>query len=282
MKTLTLAAVLSLAATAYSQEAPDVARNSPGDGPVDAPQARESSRLAIEGDVTWVTAYFSDGYNLGDEGLFLQPQVTVAYEAVSNDQFTITPWANAWANITDQKYDGGRYFDELDLAVGVDVSTGRWTFGLEYIYYVSPTDTFDDVHEFGVSVAFDDSELTPLPFALNPYVSFHIEAEDKGGPESSFIELGIEPEFEISQCPVTISVPIATVINVNEYYYASDGDETTFGVISAGLTATYQINDNWWVAGGVDYIYLLANSTIAANDDDRDEWIGRLAVGFSY
>jgi hypothetical protein len=253
----------------------------------DAPEAEAG--LSYEGELDWVTAYFFDGYNAGDEGLFLQPSFTVSGEAYANDDWTITPWGNAWANVTDQKYDRMDYWDELDLGVGSDFATSRWTFGAQAIYYTSPADTFDDIVELGASASFDDSEVNKLPFALNPKATFFVEAMDNGGPEGSYLEMGIEPTFAIGQVHgLEIAVPLITALNINDYYFDidssgnEDGGQIQFGYVAASVNATYKVNENWYVTGGVQYLIMLADSTEDANDGDDDAWVGMLGVGFSY
>ncbi len=283
-KLLTLASVALLATPLFAQE--DLNKN-PGEG-VRGPEftnpevKTEPSKFTFEGEVNYVTSYFSRGYNYGKDHLFIQPTATLSYEAMKNDPFTLTPYFNVWANITDDQYAHLDYFDELDLTAGLTLEFGRFTVGANYIYYVSPADNFDDLHEIGMSLSFDDSDVNHLPIALNPYVSVFSEVIDRGGPEGAAAELGINPEFTIEKTPLTLSFPMRLGVNVNDFYFDANGGNDPFGYISGGIGAVYNLNDNWYVTGGAHYLNLLAGSTRASNGGDVHQVIGKVGVGFSY
>ncbi len=271
----------AMSTLALAQE-PAAVGNVPGEGPVGPQGDTTPSAITIDGELLWTTAYMSDGYVFRDEGLTLQPQITVAKEMVINDDLTLVPWFNVWANVTDEKYNGGDYFDELDLSAGVDFVKGPFTFGLQYLYYVSPVDSFDDLHEIGAGVKFDDSDMHDMPFAFNPYATLYTEVIDKAGPEGTYIELGIEPSYTFKDVPVTITVPVTTAININDFYFDSDGSNALIGYVSVGCFGQYDINDNFYVSAGVEYYLLTADSTDQSNDGDCNKFVASVAVGFSY
>jgi hypothetical protein len=279
-KTTALLLATAFASVALAQEPASVDKTVES-GPAEA-EVQQKSKLTIEGELLWTNAYVSDGYVITDEGLILQPQVTLAYEAYSSENLTLTPWFNVWANVTDEEYNKGDYFDELDLAAGLEAATGPITLGAQFTWYTSPVDSFDDIHELGFSVSLDDQSLTEWPISLNPYAALYIETRDRGGPEGSFVELGIEPTYAIEDWNLTLSLPITTAFNVDEQYFDDDGDDELLGYVMIGFSARYDITDNWYAAAGVEYWILTADSTEASNDGDDTQWVGKVAVGFSY
>lgn len=276
-----IAALLLSCGMAVAQQEEDPTQKDPGSGEATSQVEEEKPPLTIEGELTWVSAYFDDGYNLGDDGLFLQPSVTVAYEIFTSDQLTMTPYLNLWANVTDEKYDRTDYFDELDVALGSDVTYEQFAIGLQYIYYTSPGDTFDDIHEIGASLGFDDS-VFELPVTLNPYVGVYYQLINKNATNGSFIELGLEPSYEIERVPLTISLPMATAFNLHNYYYNEDGGHARWGYSSIAIAGKVDVGENWFVAASAEYLSLIAFSTRESNDGNSNEWVYKATVGFSY
>ena len=143
-----LLAAVAMTSVAFAQQV-----QSPSEAPTASvaqapvPAADEASPLTLDASVKYVTAYFSRGFNYGDSGLILQPEVTVAYAYKANDKLTITPWFNVWNSVTDQHYADGDYWDEVDLTPGVDLTYERFTLSLQYIYYNSPVNNWGDVEE---------------------------------------------------------------------------------------------------------------------------------------
>ncbi len=274
-----LAAALS--AVAFAQE-PNPINNPPGQGPV-GPDTPITPALSISGELLWTTAYVTDGYVVSDEGLILHPQATIGYEQKISDDLTIAPWFNVWTNITDvTDYPGGRYFDELDLSIGADFITGPFTIGIQYLYFVSPVNSFDDVQKAGLGIQYDDSETTALPVALNPYVTLYSELADANGPEGTYVEIGVQPSYSLKDLPVTISAQIATALNINDYYFDSDGSNTLIGYLRAGLFCQYDFTKNFYISGGVDYYQMISDSTEDSNDGDSNKFVGTVAVGFNF
>jgi len=275
-----LVAAVAMTSLAFAEPAPATADTLPA--AVETPAEAEESPLTLDASIKYVTAYFFRGYNYGDEGLILQPEATASYEIEVNDNLTITPSFNVWNNVTDQHYSEWDHWDEIDLTPGVDITTGRLTLSLQYIYYHSPAQNWEDIHELGAVVSYDDSEQLGLPIALNPYVGYFQEIVNKGGDEGTYMEIGMEPTWQPEKCPVEFNFPIAVGLGLHEWYFNDEGKQETLGYASGAIVCTYKLNDHLYTNAGVRYIHLIADNVVDGNDGTENQFIGSIGVGYTF
>jgi hypothetical protein len=245
--------------------------------------AADETGLSLDAKVTYVTAYFFRGNNNADDGLILQPEATATYTFKVNDELTIAPWFSVWNNVTDQTYaDNYHYWDEVDLTPGVDITYGRFTLSLQYAYYHSPAGNWEDIHELGASVSYDDSEQLGLPIALNPYVGYYQEIVNKNTIEGTYMEVGLKPEWSTEKCPAKLEFPVAVGMGLHGWYANDDGHQETLGYASAAVEATYSITEHFYASAGVKYIRLVADNIVDANDGTENQFIGSVGLGFTF
>jgi len=245
-------------------------------GAVPADAKEDSGGFSFEGQEMFPTSYVFCGYVLLEDHFIVQPEATVSYGTKFGD-LTITPYLTAWANLTDASAPGDpEWFNEFDLYLGVDIELPfGFTLGLVYDYYNSPANVFDDDHELGITLSHDDF--------LHPSVGLYREVCNHGGKENTYIELGLEPGFDVPNFEkLRIDFPIMVGLTPDEYYTDSSGDGEVFGYWAVGLTGTYAVNDNWSLLAGIDYVQLTADSTEASNHGDDHQIVGRFAVKFSH
>lgn len=292
LSVLVAAAAMS-AAAAFAEQAATPGPVQPGTGNpvanVAQPAADAGSPFTFDADVKWVNAYFSRGYDYGDSGLFLQPEATVGWKAYKSGDVSITPWFNAWANVTDKRDDGVtytnmNYWDELDLTPAVDLTIQRFTFSFQYIYYTSPADNWGDIHELGLTTSFDDTDLLHLPFAFNPYFSIYKEIINQDTSVRGYMEAGIKPKISpVKDVPFSLQFPLAIGMNLHDFYYDRDGEQTFLGYGSLGVVAQYNLTDHWYINGGLKWIHDIAYSAKQSHDDGNpDALVTSLAIGCSF
>lgn len=252
-------------------------------------EAPNKGALHLAGGIDYVTDYYFRGYLQENNGLILQPYATLSVDAVTNDQFSIVPYVGTWNSIHDEKTltDGDLdQWYESDLFAGVDFVFGDFKLGGIYTLYTYPNGAFDEIHELGVKLSYNDSKLG-LPIALNPYVAWYWETSDKNGEEDQYAEVGIAPAVPIGKSGLTLSFPVTVGLSPDGYYLESDGGNEFLGYGTVGAFATLPLPipsryGNWSLTGGVTYIYLFSDSTEASNNGDDDDFIGKVGLAFTY
>jgi hypothetical protein len=232
--------------------------------------------LSIDASLFVPTSYVFRGYVIEEDHCLWQPELILSYGTSIGD-IDVTPYIGAWANLTDAPAPGDpEWFNEIDVYVGADISLpADFTLGVIYTWYNSPADAFDDIHEVGLTLSHDS--------CLQPAVGIYYELENNDtGDENTYIELSITPGFDVEQLPaLRFDFPVVLGLTPDEYYTDSDGDSETFGYLSGGVTATYALNDNWSIEGGVDWVQMLADSAEDSNEGDDYQVVGRVGVRFT-
>jgi len=256
------------------------------------PEDPNTGALTLTGGVDWTTAYFFRGYNQEDGGLILQPYATLTANVYNSDKFNINVYGGTWNSFQSAKTgsdgNGPSSWYECDLFGGVDFSFDKFTVGVIYTFYQYPNGAFKTIQEVGFKLSYDDTDLmkkTGVSFGLKPYVGVYIETDDGNGTEDTYAEVGIGPSWTIHG--VTLSVPVAVGMSLDDYYLQSDGSNSFFGYGSISLLGSIPLPiparyGAWTLTAGVQYLYLFADSAEAANNGENDQWIGKVGVAFSY
>jgi hypothetical protein len=201
-----------------------------------------------------------------------------ATSPTNDDTFSLDVYASVWSNIAEDtpKTSGPRHWNEFDATLGVGFNFGDWSIALEYLYYNSPANDFDDIHEVGVILAYDHW--------LAPSIGYYQEIDDRNGPQDTYLEFKLEPTLPsipwLEELEVTVPMVLGT--SLDGYYLGPDGDNSFFGYAAIGLSASYPLNDNWSVVGGVEYHHLFADNIEDLNSDSHYKVVGRIGVAFEY
>lgn len=231
--------------------------------------------FGVDFSLTVPSTYVFRGYVIQDNRFIVQPDASVSFDTTLGG-FSISPYVGAWANFTDVSAPGDpECFDELDLYAGADIELGHGlTLGVIYTYYMSPADTFDDIHEIGVTLGHDDW--------FNPSIGIYRELCNKNGDENTYIELSITPGCDFPQVDkLSFEFPMAIGLSPDEYYTDSDGDGEWIGFLMAGVHATYALTDNLSLLAGLEYWNLHADSTQESNGGSENQCVALIGIQFS-
>ena len=244
-----------------------------------------------------VSQYIARGIPLENQGAILQPYIDLSlkiYEgggALSKVSVDLSFWNSFHSRHTGAAVGSttASWF-ESDFVAGLSFTFAKnFIISPYYHSYVSPNDAFDQAHDLGVRLAYDDHDLWGSGFALHPYglVQWDIDGTSgNGGDKGVYFEVGVSPGMACG--PVYLSLPIKAGFGTSNYYA---GDEN-FGYLSVGARAEYKLAfvpgclGDWSIHGEATY-YRLGDATKGANvpvirDEDENEWVfgGGLKVAF--
>ena len=268
--------------------------------------------FSIEGTLDLKTAYYFRGYKLMNKPV-IQADITISTREFAFGEVGVTPYLNLWNNISRDQGDSDATFShwtETGVNPGVAFSYQNWT--LDFIYYATflPSGTGDgdldrrgaigQAQELDITLSYDDatdetgtvgcfnySKGAFTPIALQPYVLYVVEFQDRADFDlNQYIEFGFSPELTFGE-KWTVSFPTMLGCSLDGYYVGGDGHNDFFGYVGTGIHAKYQLNQNWDIHGGVDYTYDLSGGITDYNHDysgggSRHNFVGFIGVGFSF
>ena len=253
----------------------------------------------ISGDIgiDIVSMYIARGIPLENQGAILQPYMDLSFRVYQGDgaltkvSVDLGFWQSFHSRHTGAVSGSttAAWF-ESDFTAGLNfVFNKNLTVNPYYRAYMSPNDAFETAHDFGLRLAYNDSDLLGA-FALHPYALVQFDVENTSGNGSNggdgvYYEIGIAPGIECG--PVYLSLPIKAGFGSNDYY-AVNG----YGFFSAGVNADYKLTcipeclGAWSVHANATY-YNLGEGTESASvpairDTDNNEFVfgGGLRVNF--
>lgn len=288
---------LALSALVAFSPVSALAQDAQADVVVEAEEpAVNSGAISLSGGFDLATAYFFRGYNQEDQGLIVQPFLNLYFTLSDSETNPVTAYIGTWNSFHEEKTgaDPGSFgaWYESDLYAGVDVGLGGgFTIGAIYTLYAYPNGAFDTIEELGFKLSYDDTGKLGLPFALKPYVGVYFETDDDNGSEDTYLEVGIAPTVytfnESSDTPISLTVPVAVGMSLDDYYFDNGGDEEFLGYFSVGLAASMPLKlpssfGEWSLNASVTWLQLLADGLETANNDDSTEIIGKIGLSFAY
>lgn len=290
LKKHTLAALLLATAAVPSFAS---AQTTPAEEP-----APNTGAFHFGADLFYTTSYFFRGYNQEDTGLIVQPNVYATVNAITSDDVVVDLKVGSWNSVQSEQTGSDNIWYESDLYALATVNVQGFKFNVGYTLYTYPGNAFNAVHELGVSTGFDDTKLWEKAgvngFTLNPEVGVYFELEDGNGSEDIYAELKLTPTYQLDlDVPVIgkgkLSLPFVLGMSFDDYYLGSDGDNALFGYVSIGANVSVPLDfipakyGAWSATAGVNYLYLLADSTELANDGGtKYELQGMVGVSMSY
>jgi hypothetical protein len=154
--------------------------------------------------------------------------------------------------------------------------------GAGYMARTSPNNMFDTQQEFQLKIAKTDR--------LNPYAFLATELTVAGQPDNglhkgSYLELGGVPNFGVGR-KARLTIPVKAGFSAHDYYELA-GTDHKFGFFDAGALLTVPLRavparfGSWNVHGGAE-VYLLGETTRAANDGHRSKPVGSVGIGVIY
>ena len=241
-------------------------------------------------------AYFFRGIVQERSGLIAQPYIDMTFslfegtEGLNSVSFTIGQWNSLHTGPSGS--DGpatnvGAWY-RSDFYTGIAFGVDNWDFGVTYIAYLSPNDTFGTVKEVALSMAVDDSTLLGR-FSLSPHLLLAIELDgqaDGGAGEGVYVELGVEPGLSLEGTPVSLSFPVTLGLSLSDYYEGTPGNDDVFGYIDLGLVASVPLRvpesyGAWEVSGGI-HLLSLGDALTSFNDGDGFQPVGTFGFNIGY
>lgn len=245
-----------------------------------APEAPavNNGALSFSGAVDFTHAYYFRGYLQENDGLIVQPSVSVSAQLADN----VSMYAGMWNSFHTKQTAGDDMWYEADFFTGVDIDLAPITLGLNYTLYTYPNGAFDAIHEVQAKVTFDDSTLSEDPkLVFSPYILVAYELADGNGSEDTYMEIGAAPSFDLGDTGLALSVPMAVGTSLDDYYqdflgYATIGVATS---VPLPMPAKY---GEWNLNASLKYLYLFDDALQAANEGDSNEFVATVGVSFSY
>ncbi len=244
------------------------------------------------------------------------------------DEFSVQPWAEldltltpdaqpdgpidqikwfvgTWNNVSDNDPDPGvartgrrrslESWYEADIYTGVRVGfLDHAQASLRFNYYTSPSDSFEDIHEIDLRLAYDDSHLwsdhaNVENFSLTPRLRVAKETRDEAGPEQWYFEPSLTPSLVLRDLPLEprVSVPLVLGFGAAGKYVERDtGDERTFGHFRTGLAVEAALPILPEDAGVISLraavdVIILADERLGL-DDDPVEPVFRFGVSYAF
>lgn len=261
---------------------------------VSPPAASES---CISGEIGFdiTTEYIRHGIVQQNQGFQIQPYADLHFRVYEGSGVvsSITADVGIWNHF--ESHHPGRVsttpsWREFDFTFGVTAKVDKLSISPQFIVRESPADVAGNAYAFGLTLAYDDSEMLG-DFALNPYI--HAEFEgwiDSRGTIGNFanprgthqyVEIGIAPGHSYGD--LTLTVPVS--VGLGNRYYAGN---KAFGFVSIGLDASYALTmvpeclGKWSVHAGFTYVHLGEGARLAAPGGDESRYIasGGLRVAF--
>lgn len=298
---------LTLALLALAMFAMPV-RAAEGEAAIDVAEEAAGPNLgnvSVSAGVDFTTEYFFRGIYQGpgnDEGIIIQPYLDLGFAI--NDTFSV--YVGTWNSLITSDDDlgaapGGGGDDgwyEADWYAGVSIALpANFTLDVAYVVLYGPSGGEIFAEEVDITLAYDDSEMWGGDFALNPYVMLAIETDGGsdgfaiGDDEGIYLELGIEPSFEIvsgGDYPITLSIPVTVGIGIEDYYNLSGSGGDGLGFVDVGLVFSVPLSfipsdfGSWSAHAGIHFLYLGSEAVHFDEKSDDFHYIGTFGFGFEY
>ena len=263
---------------------------------LDAAAAQDSEvESSIGVDVT--NQYFFRGIIQENEGMIAQPWVDFVFPLSGGENTSWSLNIGVWNSLHDgPSGSGGAGMSnhyELDAYIGVGVDfANNWSGSVSYVALTSPNSAFATVKELDFSLSFDDSGLfggeSSSFSGLQPSMTIAWELDgqsDGGADEGIYLEVGIEPAFDIQL--VSVSFPIVAGFSLSNYFEDGTGSDDFFGFAQGGVSLSTSLNfvparmGSWSLSGGVSILFV-GDNLETINGGDNSEVIHSLGLGISF
>lgn len=249
-----------------------------------------SGALHFTGGIDQASVYVFRGFvQEQDPKLTLFPYGDLAIELTSGDGLVRSTIVNTgvWNSLNTGSSgtngpSGHAHYEEDFYARLNWLFRGGIAVGGGYMARTSPNNMFDTQKEIQFKVAKTD-RLNPYAF-LAKELTFDGQA-DNGLHKGTYLELGAVPNFAVSR-KARLAIPVKAGFSLKDYYELS-GTDHRFGFFDVGALLTLPLRavparfGAWNLHGGVD-LYLLGETTKAANDGKGSKPVGFVGVGVTY
>jgi hypothetical protein len=287
--TLVVATALSLGALGSAASAADMMPLK-----VKAPPPPEP--LDIHGfmDVSFKNDYITPrGLLVTNSGLTTQILMGLVFDVykskggfINDISFSGGVWNDLWSNQHNPVVDS---WNEFDWFAGMNVKFAQdWTFGAQYIEFISPPHAFPGIEKnVELSLSYDDSKWN-MVLPLHPYAKLFLAVS---GPSTVVlgkaggtydVELGMVPTYDLTRSGVPLVLTVPTWVTVGPSTFWNNGATgcgvsvltpcaaSNAGVVSTGLTGKAPLTfipkrlGNWYADAGFQYYHLINDTLLLA------------------
>ena len=266
-------------------------------------QAQPSSdRLSLETGLDFTNGYYFRGIRQERTGMIAQPYAGVNWTlhdepgapGLHRAELALGVWNSLHTGPTGSGTAGAGLWYESDFLTSLTLGLDNWEAGVTVTRYLSPNDAFADITELALSLAVDDSPWFS-GFPLQPYILLAIELDgqaDGGDHEGVYVELGLEPEFDLRSGAAGVQFPVRFGLSLNNYY--ENGSPMTgpslndgLGYIDVGARLSYSLAaipaeyGDWEVSGG-GQVLLFGRYLKFLNDGDGLQAVGTFGVSVGF
>lgn len=278
-------------------DAPAVETPSPDAAPSEPAEPDRDIHLSFGVDYT--NAYYFRGIVQEDHAFILQPYATLTLDLWEHDDFTLTGSVGTWNSFHDSPTNAGNTGEftenwyEADFIAAFGLAIDKFSFAAQYIWYTSPSDSFETVTEFDFIASYDDSELLGA-WKLSPSVLLAVEtgddfADGADAEQGVYLQASISPGFSVKLCEeadLSINFPISAGFSLSDYYEDADGDDDAFGFFSVGVKASVPLpipeSYGSWTFSASATALILGDHTAEYNDDRDTEFVATVGISGSF
>ena len=208
--------------------------------------------------------YVWRGYAFSDDSVIIQPSMSVSYKGFG---------VNLWGNF-DTDYvsgtDSGINWNETDMTLSYDGSTGKIGYGVGWIYYNLGSGIGDDSQEIYVTASIDT--------LLVPTLSIYNDIDNFRG---YYATLGVSHSIAVAE---GMALDLGAQVG---YYDLDDTDYSEFHDALITASMTFAVNDYVSVTPELYYAFALTNEAeadiIAVSSDAEDDHIyGGVSASFAF
>jgi hypothetical protein len=236
----------ALAGVSFTAPAPAAAQ-----APAD--EAEKPYTLTIGTDIP--SDYYFRGIAQETEGFIFQPYADLGVQLSETVSLNVGFWNSVHSS------DATGYY-EADPYVTLGFASGNWSPSVTYTAYTSPSDSFGTIHELAFGISYESP--------LAPSATLAVELNNDS---HTYLELGVEPGIPFEGSPVSLSVPVAIGLSLNDYYGES------FGYFKAGLAAGVELAGGLEVHGSIDLLFLGDSLKF---DDDTVKPVFNVGLSYTY
>lgn len=276
--------------------------------------AKEPSQSNVHGffDIAFKNAYMTPrGLLNTNNGLTTQVIAGLGVDVYKNNDTFINKatlygfiWNDLWSK--QHNHHVGSW-NECDWGAGMKCTLLQdWTFGAQYLEFLSPPHNFKAEKNIEFLLAYDDTNWG-LPVVFNPYAKcFWAVSGDstvvvgkRGGTYD--VELGLIPtlDYRKTDFPVLVTIPTWVTVGPHKFWNGGvDGlkhKKTNAGVFSTGLQLEFPVSvipasyGSWYVRTGLQYYHIINDNLIHAQrftlngrSTHRNVYVASVGIGFTF
>ena len=193
-------------------------------------RAQNEGNVSVGAGIDLVSNYYFRGIVQETSGAIAQPWLEAGIGFANG----ISLAAGTWNSLHSKQKSGVTVpsWYESDFYAGLSFGANAWSTDVTYTKYMSPRGSWASVKEVAIGVGYDTF--------VAPYVIVAIEMNsvggaDRGNNDGTYFELGVEPGVSLNAEAVSVSIPIAVGLSLNNYYEGG-GNDNSFGFFSAGAS----------------------------------------------